>query len=646
MERFFNTTKLTNFSLLTLSALMISSLMMFSSCDPDKVGDKLFTFTDQMMGQYLEDPENAEFTEFAKILDTTNTIGLLKAYGHFTCFAPTNMAMKEYYTLKGKTGLKDFSMDSLRIIAYDHIINGTVVNHANFINGRLSQLSMSDRYISISFTNAGETYVNKNSLITTKDILVHNGVIHKISRVLDPTRDGILEVIAKDPRFSLFYEALILTGMGDSLLLVRDDSYKPLDYKHLITTPKESNQWFYQEVPPSRKYGYTVLMESNETFRAAGINNLDDLKAYAASVYNQVYPEDAGITDIYDRRNSLNRFISYHLIGKQLSYAKFINAYDTDHMLKNRDMYEYVETLCPNTLIEVKKERLTNRTNLFNHVDEASVVQLTSNYDNDATNGVFHEINRILVYSEAVNTYMSTKRLRFDAASFFPELTNNDMRGSRWLQNSNSTMYAEQSLHYQIPRGYIARIEASEQTVVGYLAGYPRFQNYMADEIFLSASSGKLYDFTITTPPIPAGTYEVRFGYLTNGKRGVAQLYLDGIPAGVPLNLNNSATHVSIGYQAPGSLPVEDPFGFENDKMMRNRGFMKGPASFKVAMTGWTSGENARYSSANLRRIMGTYEFREAGHHKLMVKGLSGGEFMFDYLEFVPTSAIENEDIY
>ncbi len=79
---------------------------------------------------------------------------------------------------------------------------------------------------------------------------------------------------------------------------------------------------------------------------------------------------------------------------------------------------------------------------------------------------------------------------------------------------------------------------------------------------------------------------------------------------------------------------------------MRNRGFMKGPASFRVAEAGWTSGENARFSSANLRRILGTYEFTEAGPRKLMVKGLSGGEFMFDYLEFVPTSAIEDEDIY
>lgn len=628
------------------SMLILASLISLSSCEPNVEGDNLYTFTGQMMGQFISDPLNAELSEFSRLLDTTQLKGLLNAYGFFTTFAPTNSAMRDFYALKGKSGLKDFSMDSLILIARDHIINGTIVRNVNFISGRLPNLSMSERYFTISFVSAtGETFVNRNALILQRDIEVHNGVIHMINRVLDPTRDGIVEVIAREPNFTLFYQALIKTGLADSLLKTRDYSYNPLNYRHLITTPKESNQWFYHEIPASRKYGYTVLMPSNETFARYGIHNIDDLMRYAAQIYDEVYPEDAGIREVTHRHNSLNRFIAYHLIEKQLSFNMFINAFDTDHMLKTRDMFEYIETMAPNTLIEVKKERSTNRTNLLNHVDENTVVQITRNFDNDATNGVFHEIDRILAYTQEVNTYLSTKRLRFDVASFFNELTNNNMRGSRWLQNSNTALYREQSLHFQIPRGYLARVDASEQTVIGYLAGYARFQNYMADEIFLSATAGRLYDFTIITPPIPAGTWEVRFGYLTNGRRGVAQLYLDGIPAGVPLNLNNSATHVSIGYVTPGSDPA-DPFGFENDKMMRNRGFMKGPASFRVAESGWTSGENARFSSANLRRIMGTFEFKEAGHRRLTVKGLSGGEFMFDYLEFVPTSAIEHEDIF
>jgi hypothetical protein len=73
---------------------------------------------------------------------------------------------------------------------------------------------------------------------------------------------------------------------------------------------------------------------------------------------------------------------------------------------------------------------------------------------------------------------------------------------------------------------------------------------------------------------------------------------------------------------------------------------MKGPACYKVITPGWTSGENARYSNAILRRILGQFNFPKAGHHEFYVKGLSGGEFMFDYMEFVPTSALETEDVY
>ncbi len=632
--------------MLWLMVVMATTVSLFSACDPDEVGDNLYTFTDQMAGQYLKDKDNAQFSEFARLLDTTKVIGLLNSYGQFTVFAPTNEALKEFYTLKGKKGMSDFSLDTLKIIAYDHIINGTMVPYINFINGRLSEMSMSNRYFTISFDNKTETFVNRTSKIFRKDIMVHNGVIHAINKVLDPSREGVVEAISARPEYSLFYEALIATRMADSLLLDKDDSYNAADYKTLITRPKEANDWFYQEVPAFRRYGYTVLVESNATLAAQGINNLEELTAYAKSVYDPVYPEDANVTDLTDRRNSLNRFISYHLINKELSKTKFIDAYDTDHMLKTVDMYEYIETMCPNTLLEVKKNRTTGESNLFNAIDAGSAVRLhSSNFDFEADNGVFHEIDKPLVYSQDVDAYLSSKRLRFDAASFFPELTNNNMRGSRFNQNSNSSLYREQSLHFQIPRGYISRIKASEQTVVGYLAGYARFQNYMADEIFLSASSGKLYDFTITTPPIPAGTYEIRFGYLTNGKRGVAQLYVDDIPAGVPLNLNLNATDVSIGYETPGSVPT-DAAGFENDKMMRNRGYMKGPASFKVAESGWTSGQNSRYSRDNLRKILGTYQFNKAGTHELKVVGLSGGEFMFDYLEFVPTSAIEFEDIY
>lgn len=628
--------------LFTLSLLITVAAGLFTACDSDDVGGNLYTFTDQTMGQYLENDSTKTMTEFTRLLDTTDVLGLLKTYGEFTCFAPNDSAMRAFYFEHNKTGLWDYTMDSLQLIAFDHLINGTILLNSQFIKGNQGPVSMSDRYFKITFDSIGNgTKVNDSSYIIKKDILVHNGVIHKIDKVLNPTREGIAALIAKDKKFSIFYDAMNATGLIDSLRLIKDETYNTslLDSKLLVA--KSAGDWFYQEYPANRKYGYTVFMESNATFVAHDIRNIESLKLYAKNIYDEVYPEDAGITDLTNRKNSLNRFIAYHMVNKQLNLSKIIDAYDTDHMIKTKDMYEYIETMCPNTLIEVTKERISNRTNLLNiHVSSednlSKVVQITGYNDKTAVNGVYHEIDDMLVYNYDVANMMASKRLRFEAASFFPELTNNNLRGrGNTLPN----------LQFKLPRGYIERITCSEQTSVNYLTPYYKYQDYEGDELFLSSTGGKMYDFSIVTPPVPAGTYEVRFGYLTNGKRGVAQLYFDGVPAGVPLNLNTLATASSIGYVMPG-VDSDDPMGFQNDKMMRNRGFMKGPACFKVPTTGWSYGENARMSNQLLRRILGTYTFKTAGTHVLMVKGLSGGEFMMDYLDFVPTSVLENEDIY
>ncbi len=618
------------------------TLTFYTSCEDEVIQENMYTFKGKTLGQFLE--ENSEYSEFAEVLRQTHVMGLMEAYGEFTCFAPDNEAMYAYYKKKGKTSLADFTLDELKIIANDHIISGSTVTSVSFKAGRLPQLTMGNRYLSVSYSD-NKVYINVTSLVLEKDILVHNGVIHKLAQTLDPTRFGVVEKISEDSTFSIFYEALVATGLSDSLMKQQDDSYDPNQYESLIVTKKTDGAWSYDEIPRTKRYGYTVFLESNQTMNDNGIFDMETLKVYAKQIYDQVYPEDKNITDITDRKNSLNRFVAYHLINKELSTQKLIDAYDIDHMIKTCDMYEYMETMCPNTLIEVKKDRKLGLTNMLNSIysDEGvlqKVVNLTTNTDRDALNGVFHEVDKMLVYDIDVANDHSGKRLRFESASFFPELTNNNMRGT-----NKSSGPGTQNIHYQLPRGFLENLESSEQTVLGYLAPDDRYQNFQGDEIFIGVSAGKLYDFTLTTAPVPAGTYEVRIGYITNGKRGVVQFYVDGLPAGVPVNLNNYADNTAIGWIEPGKDPL-DPDGFENDKMMRNQGYMKAPACFKVVNTAWSSGSDARHARVALRKILGIYEFKEAGHHKLTAKGLSSGEFMMDYMEFIPTSAIEMEDIY
>lgn len=605
--------------------------LVVSSCNPEPTD--IGTFKQEMLGQYIQN-NPAQFSEFKRLLDTTEVMGLLNAYGKYTLFAPDNNAMRTYYASKGKTSLKDFTLDTLTTIAYDHVIKGYEITTDKFPDGLMPYLTMSERFISTSSKANGANlvfYLNDESTITKRDVEMSNGIVHTIDVVINPSVLNLPQSISTDTKFTLFNQALIATGLDKLMTKSRDESY---DYKKYLSleTGSTKGSGSVDEIPRSRKYGYTVLMESDETFRSYNINSLEDLKAYAAAhVYNED-PADGNITDIKDRRNSLNKFIAYHMIAMNLSYAKFIDAYDTDHMIKTYDMYEYIETMCPNTLIEVKKDRLTGETNLINQSSETKdAVRINNNYkDKDATNGVYHEIDKILVYDIETAGELSSKRIRIDAAAFFPEFVNNNMR---YYDPSKPRSWI-------FPRGYIERLQTAESTKFYYLNAYGGYLDYQGDEVFLAG----MYDFTVETPPIPAGTYEVRFGYQPTGARGAAQLYWDSVPCGIPLDLRLSANDPLIGFVEPGANP-EDPNGFENDKMLRNRGYMKGPCTFKDVLGVWYNKKVARFSQQYIRRILGTYTFTKSQTHIFKVKAVREGEFMFDFLEFVPTEMIENEGI-
>lgn len=163
-----------------LSLVFLTLTTLFISCNSDDVGENLYTFTGKMMGQYLA--ADTVYSEFQKLTELTKVNGLLNSYGLYTCFAPTNTAMREFYSLKGKKKLEEFTPDSLKQIVYDHLINGFVFMHNEFPrNGSLPNITMSDRYVLVTVSDQG-TFINKNSEVLEKDIVVHNGVIHKIKK--------------------------------------------------------------------------------------------------------------------------------------------------------------------------------------------------------------------------------------------------------------------------------------------------------------------------------------------------------------------------------------------------------------------------------------------------------------------------------
>ena len=77
--------------------------------------------------------------------------------------------------------------------------------------------------------------------------------------------------------------------------------------------------------------------------------------------------------------------------------------------------------------------------------------------------------------------------------------------------------------------------------------------------------------------------------------------------------------------------------GAENDKLMRNRGWMKLPDTYKIG------NDVARNSDVRVRRIL-TKKYFGAGDHWLRLKCVSDGHFEadIDFIEFVPLNIISD----
>ena len=118
--------------------------------------------------------------------------------------------------------------------------------------------------------------------------------------------------LANNPKTTIFSQALQLTGLADTLQAWNYDNYHRDEekYKYKYNTTTQSS--FFNEF---RFKMFNVFIETDSVLAVYGIHNLEQLKAYAKQVYDETFPEDVSVSDPTDRRNSLNRFVSYHILG-------------------------------------------------------------------------------------------------------------------------------------------------------------------------------------------------------------------------------------------------------------------------------------------------------------------------------------------
>ena len=616
--------------IVTISSLF--TLLLTSSCVEELKTENYYTFTGEMITDYLENREE-RFSDFTYVLGRSGVKELLDAYGNYTCFAPTNEAFATYLAERGKSSVEELTDEECDTISYGHVIKSELDYFltTDMDNGVLATANMNERYIQVYIDSlTGDFYINRNSKIIVKDEEVENGVVHVVDNVLMHSIAGLPDLMLENPDISLFCEAMQLTHFQDSLQLYMDESYVAPGEKG-VKYERHGWETYY---PQKRRYGYTGFIETNDVFEKLGITNIDDLTAYAKKIYDETFPNDAGLydDDPTHPKNPLNRFVAYHFLDRKV-YASENQIFTYMHYPEGSyDAYDFYETMCKGTIMKVQIVRRSewklyiNRRWDVQYQVRGAVIDRTSTYDGN--NGVYYTIDYPLVYSTDVTKKVLNDRMRFDAGTLMPELA------------SNGIYRNQEDKCYQLPNGYVKNMIMYQEAVVWYSQPVWGFWCWYGDEIIAMGQ----YDFALKLPPVPEGTYEIRYAYVAMSQRGVAQVYVDNIPCGIPidLKLNENSSSPKIGWFSEDGLTKDEIV--RNDKAMHNRGYMRAPDTQTM---GSNETDMAPTHQNILRRIVATEYLTSDKDHYIRFRAVdeNGKEFMLDYIELCPKSVYDSPTV-
>jgi len=666
-----------------------------ASCKEDIDESNLYTFTGETIEDFLVNRSD-QYSSFNYILSRVGYDKILSAYGTYTCFAPNNKAIEEYIdSLYDDTSNKDFEhngmtsrgleglSDSLcNDIALYHLLS-TEVMGVDLSNGFTSS-TLLGRIISASVdTLTSDIMINNFSAITTMDNELENGVVHEIDNVLRRSNRLVAGELEQHPEFSIFSQALNMTGLGDSLILEKKMA------KYTVTNTYN----FY--VPEECRMGYTLFAESDETLAANNINSIDELIEFANNAYARCADQGSGWYDYYRNKgfqvstgndytsptNALNMYVRYHILKYFVPYDKLVYSFNE---VAKATLFEYYETMLPFTLMKVT--RISGKRRLNRWVANSTLTDRVAEEGSDnirtvlregievknnnimASNGFIHPIADMLVYDQAVPTGVLNERLRFDDTALFPEMTSNSFRliSDAEVNALNAGKTGSDGAlggnYIRIPEGFFDNLAFynGENTRLYYLPGQSNgWSNYQGDEFNCMGA----YDFAFRLPPVPDGTYELRMGYTANGNRGMLQFYLGrsreltsmkalDIPLDmrrVPVNNPDGSPDTNSG--TGWSLYTNtDDMGVESDANMHNLNWMRGPLYYTVGKGGSTV---ARANAQDLRRIITKMQFEQGEYwlrFKTVLPELTTSQFHLDYIELCPENVYNNnqyvEDMY
>ncbi len=652
------------YSLMTV--LVACAFGMMTGCSDEPDSSNYYTFTGEMMSEYLKN--HSEFSEFTTIVERADMMDLLSAYGHYTCFAPTNEAFERYYQKRGIKSSSDLTDADCDTIARTHLV-GNMYATSEMNDGVLTTANMNRRYIEVSHDLDSDSnavvFLNRSAhiIFTMQDDSVENGIMQPVTEVLESSNRMLPDVMRTNPRISLFFSALVATGLVDSLYQFRDDSYNAKDYPRYKYTSHVNKET--ATVPDEKKYGFTAFVPTDSVLSTLyGITTLEQLYQKACEIYDAVYPEDANseahsFANLTDRKNPLNRFIAYHILDRDVKGWNYLTPLNDIGIITTlMNPVDWYETMLPHTMMKFERltvrkfagsstvgQRYINRRYDDDYQILGTQVQraIEKEYTQDALNGRYFYIDDIVAFSETTRDIVHNCRIRMDFSTIFPELMTNDIRqnGNPKYQDPDFDETAKYGRNFYFPNGYLKNVTSAGYFV--YRRPHDYYDCYEGDEMNLFGN----YDITFKIPPVPyEGEWQVRMGYAQEPTRGIAQVYFDGKPQGIPLDMTIALNDASI----LGSSWVSDYSSMtttqlsEDQKTLKNKGYYRGAAGgYRYNGAGGTTTTVFATQTQTFRIVLCTVHMDPNQDHFLRIRSVSSkmgndNEFMLDYLELVPKS--------
>lgn len=668
--------------LLGIFAFVIPSMQ---SCNDEPDGDNFYSFTGQMMSEYLT--ANTQYSQFATIVQRAGLMDQLSAYGHYTCFAPTNDAVNAYLAKVGKSmeTLTDADCDTL---ARTHLVN--VMYSVSEMGGEsstsvLPTQNMMRRNLQITHdkdeNGNSVVVVNGNSRVffEHQDDSVENGIMQPVNAVIENSTLSVPSLIKKNPRVSIYMQALEATKLVEKLEAYKDNDYDPKDYEEKIQYMTGGSIYEVANPPDQHLYGFTAFLVPDEILK--NNHNVTDLRGLydlACGIYDAMYPDDVNKPEhafdhLTDPINPLYRFMAYHLLDRNVQGYNYLTVRDdvgVDKSLANTT--DWYTTMLPYTMIKVERlnvakwqgpngilgDRYINRRYDDTHTERGVHIQpsVEPEYITDGNNGVYFYIDDIIAFDETTRDVVQNCRIRMDFSTIFPEIMSNNIRMNGTYTKDDESKYDDSykyGKNYFFPAGYLKNVTFSDNNTGGhFIYRRPRCNYYSmhGDEMIANG----VFDLEFVIPPVPfESDWQIRLGFAPmdasqGASRGIFQIYFDDVAQGIPLNMderiNSTAVYGASSFPDYLEIRDNDEKRAEDFKILKNKGYYRGPYSiFHDANNNVNTGERFAKQPSTVRKVLCTVHIKPGQDHRLRIRNVSTfrakeKEAMLDYLEFVPKS--------